>query len=109
MHIQYVHTIASIKFCSHFCVRTYVPTYVRLYVHISVLFSIILLVTYVHSITLHVCVFQLLLLFVPGTEFMVRLDQQLKYFVNKKISTDPTWRNVRVVFSGHEVCTYVRV
>ena len=29
----------------------------------------------------------------PGTEFMARLQEQLKYFVNNKISTDPLWQN----------------
>ncbi|KAF4555092.1 5'-3' exoribonuclease 1-like protein [Elsinoe fawcettii] len=39
----------------------------------------------------------------PGTEFMARLTQQLKYFVNKKVSEDYDWQNVEVVLSGHEV------
>ena len=39
----------------------------------------------------------------PGTEFMVKLQEQLKYFVTKKISTDPLWQNCRVILSGHEV------
>ncbi|KAF7692283.1 hypothetical protein HF521_009893 [Silurus meridionalis] len=38
----------------------------------------------------------------PGTEFMVRLQEQLKYFVQKKISTDRMWQGVRVYLSGHE-------
>ncbi|XP_065560994.1 5'-3' exoribonuclease 1-like [Artemia franciscana] len=38
----------------------------------------------------------------PGTEFMVKLQEQLKYFVTKKISTDPLWQNCRVILSGHE-------
>lgn len=28
----------------------------------------------------------------PGTEFMARLHEQLKYFVSVKISTDPLWQ-----------------
>ena len=32
----------------------------------------------------------------PGTPFMVRLQEQLKYFVNNKISTDGLWRGTKV-------------
>jgi 5'-3' exoribonuclease 1 len=39
----------------------------------------------------------------PGTEFMVRLHEQLKYFVTYKVSMDSQWQNVKVVLSGHEV------
>ena len=39
----------------------------------------------------------------PGTTFMARLSQQLRYFVNKKISEDANWRNITVVLSGHDV------
>ncbi|KAI9203281.1 XRN 5'-3' exonuclease N-terminus-domain-containing protein [Polychytrium aggregatum] len=39
----------------------------------------------------------------PGTEFMARLSDQLRYFVNKKITEDAAWRNVKVILSGHEV------
>lgn len=39
----------------------------------------------------------------PGTDFMARLTQQLKYFVNKKVSEDYDWQDVEVVLSGHEV------
>lgn len=28
----------------------------------------------------------------PGTEFMCKLHEQLKYFVNKKMSSDPAWQ-----------------
>ncbi|XP_072264021.1 5'-3' exoribonuclease 1 [Pyxicephalus adspersus] len=38
----------------------------------------------------------------PGTEFMARLHEHLKYFVNMKISTDKTWEGVRIYLSGHE-------
>jgi 5'-3' exonuclease len=34
---------------------------------------------------------------------MVRLHEQLKYFVNKKISTDPGWQGLKIYLSGHEV------
>lgn len=39
----------------------------------------------------------------PGTEFMAKLTQQLKYFVNKKVSEDKDWQGVDIVLSGHEV------
>ncbi|XP_049842599.1 5'-3' exoribonuclease 1 [Schistocerca gregaria] len=38
----------------------------------------------------------------PGTCFMDRLHQQLKYFVTYKVSTDRLWQNVTVILSGHE-------
>uniref|UniRef100_A0AAY5F3K8 5'-3' exoribonuclease 1 n=1 Tax=Electrophorus electricus TaxID=8005 RepID=A0AAY5F3K8_ELEEL len=38
----------------------------------------------------------------PGTEFMARLQEQLKYFVHKKLSMDRMWQGVRVYLSGHE-------
>uniref|UniRef100_A0A8C4E977 5'-3' exoribonuclease 1 n=1 Tax=Dicentrarchus labrax TaxID=13489 RepID=A0A8C4E977_DICLA len=38
----------------------------------------------------------------PGTDFMARLQEQLKYFVHNKLSTDKLWQNVRVYLSGHE-------
>lgn len=38
-----------------------------------------------------------------GTPFMARLSEQLKYFVNKKISEDADWRGIQVILSGHEV------
>uniref|UniRef100_A0A672GCS8 5'-3' exoribonuclease 1 n=1 Tax=Salarias fasciatus TaxID=181472 RepID=A0A672GCS8_SALFA len=39
----------------------------------------------------------------PGTDFMARLQEQLKYFVHNKLSTDKLWQNVRIYLSGHEV------
>ena len=38
----------------------------------------------------------------PGTEFMVKLHEYLKYFVAHKVSTDPLWQGVRIYLSGHE-------
>lgn len=34
---------------------------------------------------------------------MVRLSQQLRYFIHKKITEDSNWRDIQVVLSGHEV------
>lgn len=39
----------------------------------------------------------------PGTEFMAKLTQNLKYFIHKKMSEDPRWANIKIVLSGHEV------
>lgn len=39
----------------------------------------------------------------PGTLFMSKLTIHLKYFLNKKITQDPTWRNIDIILSGHEV------
>lgn len=39
----------------------------------------------------------------PGTEFMVRLQTQLEYFLQTKMSIDPIWQRPRIVLSGHEV------
>ncbi|XP_042312983.1 5'-3' exoribonuclease 1 isoform X2 [Sceloporus undulatus] len=38
----------------------------------------------------------------PGTEFMAKLHEHLKYFVNMKISTDKSWQGITVYLSGHE-------
>ncbi|XP_078420319.1 5'-3' exoribonuclease 1 isoform X2 [Cetorhinus maximus] len=38
----------------------------------------------------------------PGTAFMARLHEQLKYFINLKISADKSWEGVAVYLSGHE-------
>lgn len=39
----------------------------------------------------------------PGTEFMAKLTDNLKYFIHKKISEDSRWANIKIVLSGHEV------
>ncbi|KAK3358973.1 XRN 5'-3' exonuclease N-terminus-domain-containing protein [Lasiosphaeria hispida] len=39
----------------------------------------------------------------PGTAFMAKLSQQLKYFINKKVSEDKEWQQPEIVLSGHEV------
>lgn len=39
---------------------------------------------------------------------MVRLHEQLKFFVNYKISTDPAWQGLRIYLSGHEVYEVMR-
>jgi 5'-3' exoribonuclease 1 len=39
----------------------------------------------------------------PGTDFMAKVSEVIKYFIQKKIKEDPIWRNLRVIFSGHEI------
>ncbi|KUI56786.1 5'-3' exoribonuclease 1 [Cytospora mali] len=39
----------------------------------------------------------------PGTQFMAKLSQQLRYFINKKVSEDKEWQGCEIVLSGHEV------
>ncbi len=34
---------------------------------------------------------------------MANLDEQLKYFIHVKLTTDPLWENVDVHLSGHLV------
>jgi hypothetical protein len=38
----------------------------------------------------------------PGTDFMDRLSEHLKWFIRKKIAEDSAWRKVDVIFSGQE-------
>ena len=52
----------------------------------------------------------------PGTQFLQRLDQHLRFYVRKKISEDPLWQKPQVVLSGplvpgegeHKVMEYLR-
>lgn len=39
----------------------------------------------------------------PGTEFMAKVTENLKFFINQKVSTDSNWQNIEVILSGHEV------
>lgn len=39
----------------------------------------------------------------PGTLFMAKLNEQLKYFVTYKISTDKLWRSCKIILSGSKV------
>ena len=39
----------------------------------------------------------------PGTEFMCRLHSYLKFFIQRKISTDALWSRMEVVYSGHNI------
>ncbi|KOC61668.1 5'-3' exoribonuclease 1 [Habropoda laboriosa] len=52
----------------------------------------------------------------PGTIFMAKLDDYLKYFISYKISTDKFWQKCKIIFSGsqvpgegeHKIMDYIR-
>lgn len=39
----------------------------------------------------------------PGTEFMEIVGKHLRWFIRKKMKEDDLWKNLQVVFSGHDV------
>ena len=39
----------------------------------------------------------------PGTEFLGKVSATIQYFIRKKLKEDPCWRNLNVIFSGHEI------
>lgn len=39
----------------------------------------------------------------PGTPFMCRLNDAIRYFIQHKMSTNKSWRDCKVILSGHEV------
>ncbi|KAA0160679.1 hypothetical protein FNF28_05378 [Cafeteria roenbergensis] len=39
----------------------------------------------------------------PGTPFMARVSKQLQYYIRRRLRDDPAWRDLRIIFSGHEV------
>lgn len=41
----------------------------------------------------------------PGTEFMARMSEHIKFFIRKKLKEDVEWQKINVIFSGHEVNT----
>ncbi len=52
----------------------------------------------------------------PGTEFMERLDNHLRFYVRRKMAEDPLWQKPRVILSGslvpgegeHKIMDYIR-
>ena len=39
----------------------------------------------------------------PGTPFLYRCSQNILAFVRQKLETDPKWKDLTVIFSGHDV------
>lgn len=39
----------------------------------------------------------------PGTPFMARLSEQLKWFIAKKVTEDAAWQGPQIILSGHDV------
>ena len=52
----------------------------------------------------------------PGTIFMYKLSQFIRFYIRKMLSTDPMWQKINVIFSGpdtvgegeHKIIEYVR-
>ena len=53
----------------------------------------------------------------PGTPFMLRLAEYIRFYIRKRISTDKAWRSIRVIFSDaslpgegeHKIMSHVRL
>ncbi|CAM9192531.1 unnamed protein product, partial [Ectocarpus fasciculatus] len=39
----------------------------------------------------------------PGTEFMEMVGNHIRWYIRKKVKEDPMWRDLEVIFSGHDV------
>lgn len=39
----------------------------------------------------------------PGTEFMEQVDQYFLYLLHAKLSSDPLWQRMDIIYSGHNV------
>lgn len=39
----------------------------------------------------------------PGTDFMEVVDKHIKWFIHKKMKEDPIWRDIEVIYSGHDI------
>lgn len=39
----------------------------------------------------------------PGTEFMEMIGKHIHWYIRKKVKEDPLWRDLEVIFSGHDV------
>jgi 5'-3' exoribonuclease 2 len=53
----------------------------------------------------------------PGTPFMLRLSEFIRFYIRKRISTDKAWQNIRVIFSDaslagegeHKIMSHIRL
>lgn len=42
----------------------------------------------------------------PGTAFMARLGDHLRFFIRHKMATDPVWQRPRIIFSGAAISVW---
>lgn len=53
----------------------------------------------------------------PGTPFMLRLSEYIRFYIRKRISTDKAWQKIRVIFSDasipgegeHKIMSHIRL
>lgn len=53
----------------------------------------------------------------PGTPFMLRLSEYIRFYIRKRMSTDNAWRKIRVIFSDasvpgegeHKIMSHIRL
>lgn len=53
----------------------------------------------------------------PGTPFMLKLSEYIRFYIRKRLSTDPAWKNLRVIFSDaslpgegeHKIMSHIRL
>lgn len=53
----------------------------------------------------------------PGTPFMLKLSEYIRFYIRKRISTDPAWKQIQVIFSDasipgegeHKIMNHIRL
>jgi len=53
----------------------------------------------------------------PGTKFMLNLSEYIRFYIRKRISTDPAWKQITVIFSDasipgegeHKIMSHIRL